>query len=180
MCGLGVCVGCGVGGWGRGCEHLPPTQQHQPPLQADLIRAVLPFVETLCRFLFSSFFAFVFLGPHLRHPEVPRLRVESELPLPASTAATVTATPDPSCICSLYSRQHGIPNPLGEARDRTRLLVDASQIRFRCSMTGAPACVIFLFNSLCLLHVSVVILVMLEISQCFAAVMFIACVTRDL
>ena len=33
-----------------------------------------------------------FLGPHPRHMEVPRLGVESELQLPAST--TATATPD--------------------------------------------------------------------------------------
>ena len=35
-----------------------------------------------------------FLGPHLRHMEVPRLGAESELQLPAYT--TATATRDPS------------------------------------------------------------------------------------
>ena len=39
---------------------------------------------------------FLFLGPHLRHMEVPRLGVQSELQLPAYT--TATATQDPSCI----------------------------------------------------------------------------------
>ena len=46
----------------------------------------------------SSFF--LFLGQHLRHMEVPRLGVESELQLP--TYATVTATQDLSCICGLH------------------------------------------------------------------------------
>ena len=32
---------------------------------------------------------FCFLGPHLQHMEVPRLGIESELQLPASTTATV-------------------------------------------------------------------------------------------
>ena len=46
---------------------------------------------------FLSFFSFlVFLGPHLQHMEVPRLRVELELQLLAYT--TATATPDPRCL----------------------------------------------------------------------------------
>ena len=45
---------------------------------------------------FFFFFFLVFLGPHLRHMEVPRLGVEAELQLPAYT--TATATPDPSHI----------------------------------------------------------------------------------
>ena len=51
---------------------------------------------------------FFFLGPHLWYMEVPRLGVESELLLPAST--TATATPD--------------PQPLREVRDQTRILMD--------------------------------------------------------
>ena len=34
-------------------------------------------------YYFVSLFIFIFLGPHLRHMEVPRLGVESELQLPA-------------------------------------------------------------------------------------------------
>ena len=41
----------------------------------------------------KNFFFFVFLGPHPRHMEVPRLGVESELQLLAYT--TATAMPDP-------------------------------------------------------------------------------------
>ena len=55
--------------------------------------------------------------------EVLRLGVESELQLPAYT--TATATWDPSRVFDLQhsSRQHGILNPLSEARDGTRVLM---------------------------------------------------------
>ena len=36
----------------------------------------------ICFSIFSVFFSFVFLGPHPRHLEVPRLGVQSELRLP--------------------------------------------------------------------------------------------------
>ena len=39
---------------------------------------------------------FFFLRMHLRHMEVPRLRVKSEVQLP--TYATATAMLDPSCV----------------------------------------------------------------------------------
>ena len=70
----------------------------------------------------------VFLGPHLWHMEVPALGVESELQLPACT--TATATWDLSLICDLHhsSRQRWILNPLSEARDRTCILMDTSQM----------------------------------------------------
>ena len=68
------------------------------------------------------------LGLHLWHVEVARLGVSSELQLPAYT--TAIAMWDLSCICDLcYSSwQHRIPNPLSEARDRTCILMDTSQI----------------------------------------------------
>ena len=55
---------------------------------------------------------YFFLGLHLQHMEVPRLGVESELQLPAST--TATATQDPGCVCHLHlsSRQRRILNLL--------------------------------------------------------------------
>ena len=55
--------------------------------------------------------------------EVPRLGAESELQLLAYT--TVTATRDPSHVCNLHhsSWQCWILNPLGEARDRTYILI---------------------------------------------------------
>ena len=41
-------------------------------------------------FFFFPLILFFFLGPHLRHVDVPRLGVESELQLPAYTTATAT------------------------------------------------------------------------------------------
>ena len=60
----------------------------------------------------------------------PRLGVQSKLKLPAYT--TATATPDPSCIFNLLlsSRQHHVLNPLSEAWDQTRVLMDASQVGY--------------------------------------------------
>ena len=92
----------------------------------------LELLESLVCFLslleFSS--NFIFLGLHPAHMEVPRLGVESKLQLPAT--ATATAMPDPSPVCNLHhsSWQHWILNPMSEATDRTRILMDASQIRF--------------------------------------------------
>ena len=80
-------------------------------------------------FFIYLFLSFVFLGPHPRHIEVPRLGVQSELLLPAYT--TATAAPDPSLVCDLHhsSLQCQILKPLREARDRTSILMDASQVR---------------------------------------------------
>ena len=70
--------------------------------------------------------------------EVPKPGVESELQLPAYTTATETW--DPSLVCDLHhsSRQCQILNPLSEARDRTHILTDPSQIRFCCATTETP------------------------------------------
>ena len=78
---------------------------------------------------------FFFLGPHPQHMEVPRLRVKSELQLPAY--ATAIAMPDPSRVCHLRhsSWQWQILNPLIEAMDRTHNLLVPSRIYFRCAMT---------------------------------------------
>ena len=71
-----------------------------------------------------------FLGPHLWHMEVPRLRIKSELQLLAS--ATATAMLDLSHVCDLHhsSKQCGIPNPLIEGRDPTQVLMVTSQVRY--------------------------------------------------
>ena len=70
--------------------------------------------------------------------EVPRLEAELDLLLLASAIAT--ARQDPSFICDWHhsSWQNQILNPLSEARDGTRILMDTSQIRFHCSTTGNP------------------------------------------
>ena len=67
-------------------------------------RATSVYLFSFFLLLFFFFLSFIFLGLHLRHMEVPRLGVQSELQLPAYT--TVTATPDPSCVVT-YSIAHG-------------------------------------------------------------------------
>ena len=83
-----------------------------------------------CFFFIVLLSFFSFLGPYLRHVEVPRLGVESELQLPVYT--TATATQDPSRVFDLHhsSRQYQILNPLSEARDRTRLLMDTGRVHY--------------------------------------------------
>ena len=78
--------------------------------------------------LFSLFFCF--LGLHLRHMEVPRLGVKSELQL----LATATETGDPSHVFELHHglRQCWIADALSKARDGTCILMDAGWIPFHC------------------------------------------------
>ena len=74
-------------------------------------------------------FCFVlFLGPHLQLMEIAGLGVKPELQLQAYT--TATTMPDLSCVCNLHhnSQQHWILNPLSEARDGTRILMDTSWV----------------------------------------------------
>ena len=75
--------------------------------------------------------------------EIPRLRVKSELQLPAYT--TAVAVQDPSHVRDLHhiSQQRRILNPLSEARDQTRHLIVPSWIRFHCTTTGTPPSVYF-------------------------------------
>ena len=81
-------------------------------------------------FCFFFFFFVFFLWPHPRDMEVPGLGVQFELLLLAY--ATATVPPDLSHIYDLHhsSQQRWILNPLNEARDRTCILTEASQIRF--------------------------------------------------
>ena len=60
--------------------------------------------------------------------EVPRLGVQLELYPPAYT--TATAMWDLSHVCDLHhsSRQCWILNPLSEAKDRTCILMNPSQV----------------------------------------------------
>ena len=72
--------------------------------------------------IFVTFF--FFLGPHLGHMEVPKPGIKLELQPPAY--ATTIAMPDPSPMCELHHSpgQRQTLNPLNEARDRTRILMD--------------------------------------------------------
>ena len=76
---------------------------------------------------------FFFLRLHQRHMEVPGLGVDSEPQL----LAYATATPDSSHICDLHHSlwQCQVLNPLSEARDGTRILLD-SQILNPLSHSG--------------------------------------------
>ena len=60
----------------------------------------------------AIFFFLIFLGPHPRHMEVPKLGVELALQL--LTYTTATAMTDPSSVCDLQhsSRRCWILNPL--------------------------------------------------------------------
>ena len=75
-------------------------------------------VKSPASFIYLILYVFVFfLGMRLWHMEVPRLRVESELQLPAYTTATATWDPSRSCKLHHSSWQCQILNPLSEARD---------------------------------------------------------------
>ena len=88
-----------------------------------------PALAVVCLFFGFGLLFFCF-SANPRHMEVPRLGVQSELQLLAFT--TATATQDPSRVCDPYhnSCQRRILHPLSEAKDRTRVLMDDSQICF--------------------------------------------------
>ena len=71
--------------------------------------------------------------------EVPRLGVELELQLPAYV--TAIAMPDSSHVYNLHhsSQQSSILKPLGKAKDRTHILLDASQVRYHWATVGTPS-----------------------------------------
>ena len=74
--------------------------------------------------------------------EVPRLRVESELQLPAYS--TAPATQDLSRVCDLRysSHHHQILNPLSKARDGTHILMNTSQVHCHRATMGTPLCIL--------------------------------------
>ena len=82
--------------------------------------------------------------------DFPRLGVELELQLRAST--TATATSHPSFICNLHHSlgQCQILKPLSEASNQTRNLMVPNWIRFCCTTTGPPrvlsVLVTFIYN----------------------------------
>ena len=95
----------------------------------------MPLGFLFCLFLVFFFFFLLFRAAP-RHIEVPRLRVESELQLPAYT----TATPDPSHVFNLChsSQHHWLLNPQSEAKDQTHNLIVPSWVRFCCAIMGTP------------------------------------------
>ena len=104
-------------------------------------------------FFFKGNFKFpflggLFLGPYMRHMEVPRLGVEMELQLPAYT--TVTAMPDPSHIYKLHqsTQQCWILNPLNGATDQMHVFMDSSQVLYHWATMGTPSYSHFIFGFL--------------------------------
>ena len=87
-------------------------------------------------FFIFYFFFFCFVGVHPWHMKVPRLGVELELQLPASTIDT--AMPDPSHICILHCslQQLQVFHALSEARDQTPILMDTSGVLNMLSHNG--------------------------------------------
>ena len=75
--------------------------------------------------LYSHFFGgWLSLGLYLRHMEIPRLEITSELQL--LTYATGTATQDPNNVCNRHrsSQQCRILNSLSKPRDWTCILMN--------------------------------------------------------
>ena len=90
-------------------------------------------VITTCFFFF--FFLCLFrAAPAAYGSSQARGRIE------AAATATATATPNPSHICDLHhsSQQHWILNPLGKARNWTRVLMDTSWVCYHGAMMGTP------------------------------------------
>ena len=82
---------------------------------------------------FVFFFFFFFLRAALAAYRGPRLGVEWELQTHHSRSNSRSSI---TCNLDHSSRQHHILNPLSEARDHTRILMDTSQISFPLSHNG--------------------------------------------
>ena len=97
-----------------------------------------------------SFFFFLKAAPEAYGSS--QVVVESELQIPAST--TATAMWDLSHVCNLHHslQQHQIPDLLSEARDQTRILMDASWIYFNWATRGIPVwgLLLLVFSPACL------------------------------
>ena len=90
-------------------------------------------------FLVGRGLSFVFLGPHLWHMEVPRLRKGWNWSCscwPACT--TATAVRDLSLFCDIQysSWQRLILNPLSKTRDGTCVVMDTSSVLWPLSHHG--------------------------------------------
>ena len=85
-------------------------------------------IWTVTMIIFSFFFFFWFLGPYLWYMEVPKLRVELELKLPAYITATTIWNLSHVCVLHPSSWQHQMLDPMSEARDQTRILRDISRV----------------------------------------------------
>ena len=96
---------------------------------------------------FYLFYFFVFLGPHLRHMEVSRLGVESELQLAGLHHSHSNMGSEPHLWSTTQLMAMPDPKPLSEARDRICVLMDISQISFHWATMGTSKCYKFLKDS---------------------------------
>ena len=78
--------------------------------------------------------------------EVPGLGFKSQLQLPAYAIAI--AMTDPSCVCNLHCSlwQHQILNPLSEARDQARILMDTSRVLNPLSHKGNCLFIFYVYS----------------------------------
>ena len=72
---------------------------------------------------------FGLLGPHWRHMDVPRLGFQIRAAVAGLHHSHSNLGSEPRLQSTHSSRQRQILNPLSEARDRTRVLMDASWVR---------------------------------------------------
>ena len=120
-----------------GCWKVSHGLPAQENMEIDMWRENLLLLYSSSRSRMTwLIYLFVFLGPHQGI-----WKLWGQIGAVAAPLAYTTAlTPDPSCICDLHhsSQQHGILNSLSKARDRTWVLMDASQIHFQWVTTGTP------------------------------------------
>ena len=96
----------------------------------------------ICHSVISSLL--FFLGLHLRHIDVPRLGVESELKLRTrSQPQAKTSELHLGTMSQLSGRQLWILNPLSEAREQTHILVDTCWVLNLLSHNGNSNSVIY-------------------------------------
>ena len=79
-------------------------------------------------FFFLFIYLFSFLGPHLCHMDIPRLR--------SGIGALAVSLHHRSWQCQ-------IPDPLSKAGDRTCILMDTGWIHFCCATTRTPSVILF-------------------------------------
>ena len=103
----------------------------KPPRSKEGVsREIMPF--------FFFFFFFCFLGLHAWHMEIPWLGSNQSYRCWPTPQPLQCWGPSRAFDLHLSSRQRQIPDPLSEARDRTRILMDPSWIRFHCATVGTP------------------------------------------
>ena len=92
---------------------------------------------------FGFFFCFLFFFFLLFRAVPPAYRSSQARGRTGAAAASLhhnhnNVRTEPSLQLHHSSRQHQIPDPLNKVRDRTRIFMNTSQIRFHCAMMRAP------------------------------------------